>query len=1410
MANKVTIDVEARFVDKLSDEAQDAASSIEEIGKEADKAVKKTDKLNKEKVKPKVDADTDKFIKKIREAENKAKKFGNTKTEKVIKASDKASAVIEKVWAKSKKIAGKVWTATLKAKDSQAVASLKKVSSYAQKIAGKTWTAMVKIKDMATTPLTKIKNALFNIKTLIGVIAAGWAANQFVLNPINVADAYSSANISFSTLLGKDQGQQMMDDLDQFAKATPFNTTNVIGNAQKMLAMGWDAENIIADMEIIGNAAAATGKLDTGLESIVRALSQIKTKGKLSTEELNQLAEAGIAAKAMLAEQLGYGTGDAGIAAMTAELEDGKIASDKAIAALLEGMKKYDGMMDSMANETAEGLMSQLKDVFNINIVRKWGQGLQDGAKAGLGTVLDLLNDSEGALEDFGDTVYKVGRTISNWLADKLEDVVATVKEITGSAAFQNATLGGKVKMLWDGVIANPFAKWWSDTVVPWWDGVAVPWLAEKAGSIGETIGKGLTNGLLALLGVDVVGAVEDGASIGGSFAKGFAEGFDGSAIADAFVDAFGKIWDAMPWWAKALLFGYGAAKIGGWIGNLVTGISSIAGVVSTLIGSSGVIGAGNAITGASGLLGVLGKTGVAGVGSSGILGLLANTGYTVMGGTSALSVGGGAAALVGGTTIAGGLAGAQTLISGGVDLYNGYKNDDDTAKKSGWWKVGGSLGGAATGAAIGTMLGGPLIGTGIGALVGSLIGNWGSNKVQEEAALAAAKAEELANAEAEAAAEAARVKAEMKELAKVDMAKHFGDISLSAEEVKTAVNSMIGQEAIERAYAASDAIAQMDASLRSFNSADSSLKKELWLTGLKRETSLTDEEIKGLNNSAENFSKSAKTYLEDAQYASAESIAALMGNSKEAEAILGASTLYYDSQKKKLSDLSGELSSTLEEALADKVISIDEQKSIDTLRSQIAAVMKQIQDDEYQASMNTIKAKYGDSDIDTDSFKDMMGQMETTASDMTDGFWDQFGQGSIGLKEGGAAWNALLESTLGEISGVWETAGNLGLDKLRTKWSDELGFLGEDVASIIKDHTAAEIVDAVHGLTIDTRADISEMLEIMKPTTDQIQEVVGAYEDLGKEPPKALQEYLNSVEFYEALAGGTEGIRKFLSTYYQDNPVEMDIDATVGNIDYMLETDPDKWIDDWDYADQLKYEAEAYVGIDWTYDKFDDEWISPSMQYSFSTDALVEAGWTYNEFEKKWISPDKKYSFSTTCYVDVDYKISGGLSDSGNPTMSYASKQALLLTGGGGGGFATGGMVGGGAQLITVAEEGTPEMIIPLGSQRRERALKLWQKTGEMLDVPGFARGGLTSGNQDEGLRFRMHDAEGSAGGQQEVHVEVGGVKVEIHVDATGQENIAEAIKAQGNEIAETVAGILADAFGGMYENTPVRGGMA
>lgn len=1223
MANKVTIDVEARFVDSVSDDAQKAAENVEDIGDAAKKAKKETDKLGKTKVKPAVDADDSKFLKKIRAAEEKARKLGKTKTATVLSAIDKASAIMNKVSNKAKGIAGKTWKGIVAAKDS-ASAILKNVTNLGKGIAGKTWTAIVKIKDTFTTPLTKLKNMLFNIKTLIGGIAAAWAGTKLVVNPINLADAYSSAQIGFSTLLGAEGGQAMMDKIDQFAKETPFKTSGVISNVQKMMAYGWDADRIIDDMKTIGDAAAATGKGDEGLSSIVYALSEIRSKGKLSTQELNQLASAGIKAKQYLAEGLGYGSDDEGLMKLSKDLESGAIGANQAIDLILEGMKEFDGMMDKTANETVAGLWSQIEDTFEINVFRKWGQGLQDGAKKGFGTIVDLLDSSEDAISDLGDTLYEVGKTASNWVADKLEKAVKTIKEITGSDEFKNANLGGKIKLLWDGVIGNPFSDWWENTVVPWWDKTAVPWLAEKANGIGKALGKGLTGGIAALLGLDATGALEDGVSIGGSFMEGFLEGFDTSKIGDALSNWVSENKGLATVLGTVLgikllsglgsivgnikgLFGGGSGSTG--LGSGTVGTMTVNAAVVNLNGGLGGTGTPdvdlpNTGTGSGtgtgtkvGFWGTLkgsfskffGSTGTATTAGTGLLGKLAGAGSALTGGAAT----GGAAAAVGGGSILGAILGAIGIGDGVIDFVNAGKLEKGSKERKdkmfqGGTKlamVGGGAGaGAAAGAAIGAAFGG--VGAVPGALIGAGIGG---------------------------------------------------------------VGALFGGDAAGKALSDS-----------------------------------TDE-----GGALSNAWEATKEFF-------GETIP-----TKWDEFWDGAGTFFEETIPTAKEDLEKKVSTFFTETIPEKW---------DAFWAGVGEFFTQ-----------TVPYAIGYA----------VGKIETFFTETLPEKWDAF----------------------------WDDVGTFFTETLpswaETTWNDHIvPFFTEDIPAFFGSLWTS--IKEFFTETIPTWAETIWNDHVVPFFTETVPQWFG---DL----------WTSIKEFF------TETLPEWGDTIWNGHIAP-----------FFTEDIPGFFSDLWDDLCQFFTEDLPAIGSTiWSNVK------------SFFTETVP--GW----FQSVW--DNIKGSF-TAGYEDGSgggggKKARGGIVGGGSSSMEAFARGGIA-------GYSGGGMVRGGAKLIKVAEEGNPEMIIPLGSQRRDRALKLWAKTGELLGVDKFARGGRTNGN-DEGIPLKRYDADDSAGGQY-VLIEVGGIHVEIHVNAQGSENIAEAIKAQANEIADTLAGIMADALGSQFENTPVTGGVA
>ena len=1484
MGQKVTIDVEARFIDNVSGEAGAASSAFKKVETTARAAAKEVDELGKKNPKPKVDANTTPAMDKLNKTEKKLDKLGKAKTDVKLDAQDRATSKIVKVlnklksyaknpkaavldakdWATAKitkalnaarRFAGKTYSATVKIRDSEALSSLRKITSGGEKIAGKTWSAVVKVKDLATAPLRGIKNLLFSIKTLAATIVAGVVAKKTILEPLNLADSYSSAKIGFSTLLGESAGQQMMDDLDAFAKKTPFKTSGVIDSARKMMAMGWDSENLLADLEVFGNAAAATGNLDQGLESIVRAMSQIKTKGRLSTEELNQLAEAGIAAKQMLAEGLGYGTGDEGIAKMTEDLEKGAIASNVAIEALIAGMKKYDGMMDSMANETAEGLMSQIQDTFEINVVRKWGQGLQDGAKRGLGTVVEMLDEAEGALSKFGDMMYELGEKASNWLADKLENAFKRIKEITGSYEFDQASLGEKISMLWKGVVVDPIKEWFSNL---WTD----PENIEKATAFGQSFAEALTKGIMAILGITDIfadtgdGAESKGSNIAQGFAKGFVDGFDVSAITGKIVDAIGNVWSALPTWAKILVGGYAAGKVAGGIGSFIGGVATFGGHMKNIIGTTGKVGADGVMAG-SGLLGMIGSankmTGLMGLGVKTSIGLgLGN----LAGGAS---WGAGALAATGLAGLAGGAAGLVSTGKGLYDAYGSYKAFKEGDDIEGSAKAASSistLGGVASGAAMGFAVGGPL-GALIGAGIGGVAGWWGGNKAANDIRQAKYETEGLAEAMEDAETEAQKLEAF--NAAKWEVAKKtFGDIELSMDEISRLSQQVVWGDDLPKYEAFASAAKQAAASLENLNAAGQ--QTDRWMWKAKLGVKFNEDEVESIKASFDSYINSAKQYVEDKHYeftASADIILDL--ESETGKSILESGNAYYAEVQEKLNTLGEELSSTLDTVLKDGVISttdtvkikigdveyeLNEQDAVAKLQAEIAKITKQIADAEADAELALIELKFGDGKLTQESFDSFLAttqeNLDSRLSSADASLKAQisnlnlrFPKEKRNSEQYKKELQALIDGYNLEVETITADVLGVELEILGDVFSGE-DALGEDAIDDLNNIINKCIEDGITpaDLKLEDIIELSGNPELSDEKASLIQDYLTQIFDqldlsqfeLVEVDGKVKLKLKTEVETDE----GTEGKVKESVDGQVPDTVEETVKVNI-KLDKIVETIEAVTEEDFELPESVDSSVIVKINAAETVEEQIEILASEfGIPESVAEEVLVKLTGKKEITETVVVTAEELCpTDSVTKEVTVNIKpVANYLTGEGGYNVDFfrggiaggTSAMAAFARGGIAGkvagnipGFSDGGMVRGGSQLIEVAEEGSPEMIIPLSSQRRGRALKLWAQAGNIMGVPGFARGGVIGGNgsSDEGIRFHTFGGGESAGGQT-VQIEVGGITVEIHVNATGKENIAAAIKEQAAEIAETVAGIMVDALGGQFENTPLRGGAA
>lgn len=258
-----------------------------------------------------------------------------------------------------------------------------------------------------------------------------FAAGAGLTMGVKTASGLQQADIAFTTMLGSGQkADAFLADLKDFAASTPFEFPDLVSASQKLLAMGFTAKEVRPTLTAIGDAVAGLGGGPEMVDRVTMALGQMQAKGKVSSEELLQLTEAGIPALKILADSYGV---------TTAEMQDmvtkGKVLSDKAIPAIVTGLEKgtksttgFGGMMEKQSKSMA-GSWSTFMDTLQM--------GLAD-------SVQPLIPIISEALPQAADAMGSALKRVVPVFASIVEGVSAFVKGWSeGSAGVEGSGLSG-------------------------------------------------------------------------------------------------------------------------------------------------------------------------------------------------------------------------------------------------------------------------------------------------------------------------------------------------------------------------------------------------------------------------------------------------------------------------------------------------------------------------------------------------------------------------------------------------------------------------------------------------------------------------------------------------------------------------------------------------------------------------------------------------------------------------------------------------------------------------------------------------------------------------------------------------------------------------------------------------------
>ncbi len=367
-------------------------------------------------------------------------------------------------------------------------ARVRAIGSTLGKLTSRAWTVVLQAKDTVVGALGRVWRAVTSPLGLLGIGVSGAALTAgLVKAPLELAGNMEQARIGFTTMLGSaEKATAFLKELQLFAAKTPFEFPQLQEASRLLLAFKWRAEDIIPTMTAIGNAAAGLGIGPEGIERIVRALGQMRTKGKVSAEEMMQLTEAGIPAFDILQKKLGLSS------KQLENLGKAGISSEVAIKALVSGMNEQ--FKDMMRNQSLSllGLWSTIKDTFNMQILYRWGEGLRKAIQPKVLQLIEWFERNQATVERWGNILEETAREAADALTRHLQGAFKWIKErYLDNPEFQRLDLTGKISFLVDDIGAA-LDKWLSTT--------GAPLLGKYGAMLGGTLVKGMSEGVIAAI----------------------------------------------------------------------------------------------------------------------------------------------------------------------------------------------------------------------------------------------------------------------------------------------------------------------------------------------------------------------------------------------------------------------------------------------------------------------------------------------------------------------------------------------------------------------------------------------------------------------------------------------------------------------------------------------------------------------------------------------------------------------------------------------------------------------------------------------------------------------------------------------------------------------------------------------
>ncbi len=542
-------------------------------------------------------------------------------------------------------------------------------------------------------------------------------------------------------------------------------------------------------------------------------------------------------------------------------------------------------------------------------------------------------------------------------------------------------------------------------------------------------------------------------------------------------------------------------------------------------------------------------------------------------------------------------------------------------------------------------------------------------------------------------------VKKAAAEAKKASLDAHFGNITLSMQEMQDVAAYIVRNDSFGQLEEAVSQLGELEGINDSIERTVSELNRMNWKVSIGME--LDGEEAGEYRQAIESYAADVQKYIEQEQYGINLSVGVLTGEELEDSDIVAQLNRFYDGKNAELARIGRDLNAAVTDAFADGLLDFDESEAIAKLQRQMADVKASLATGSYEAELDLLGLKYSAGELDAESFQNLMAEIEGKQDEARQKYDEAYVASkqalgsaledkSITQEQYDIDVKELEKGYLEQIGSMDAKAADFLLETLIGQYGDEIGnrvtemdaSLGEILGERINRQEAGsggKTAWDLEGIASDLGgplggADGDALEELWGQLAPVYGRLVGTYQQYvqtGEKAPVGLEEIVRKGAAVGVLAGDNGGIYPALG-------------VAAGKYE--------------DYGEAIKnFQQEEY---------YIPEQLAESIRGN--TDTVDAAVGDIHTYTRRKLETE----FQAPISVDMEVELNPDIKMDGLPLKTRLSTGGRL----GIEGHADGGIVT--APTISwLAEGGYPESVIPLDGSRN--AWNLWRKTGELLGTP-------------------------------------------------------------------------------------------